>query len=349
MSDKEKDIATDFEEKLAEIASKKSRYRNRTKNNIYERFISRVHNDEDGEKDNSDTDNFFADEPFSTHNPEPFANQDNDRKGQFEATDTTTTTTDVTFDFSDESLEQDTFKSGKPIEKETKYTDNSLDNSDLDDDLFNINFDDDINHTNQDTEPASPMCSDTDKTAHKLDDDTHLYTQDLLIQPTVKEVAPARDKLASHKKSLIIGMIVGSLLIGIVVAILIFTGVLSPSAQSDALHAAETSTNNEVATTTATAAAPDPVAVVSTAQVPTTVDKPLPADTSPDSLLTVEPQQDSLTNDDSQGAVNNSTAATPATIDNDLDSLDELETQPAITYEDFREESQTTLYRETND
>jgi hypothetical protein len=246
----------------------------------------------------------------------------------------------VTFDFSDESPDQDTFKSEPLIKKETKYTDNSLDNSDLDDDLFNINFDDDLNHTNQATEPASPMCSDTDKTAHKLDDDTHLDTQDVLIQPTIKEVAPAHDndKLASHKKSLIIGMVVGSLLIGIVVAILIFTGVLSPSAQSDALHAAETSTNNEVAA--------DHVAVVSTAQAPTTVDKPLPAETSPDSLPTVEPQQDSLTNDDPQGAVNNSTAATPAAIDNDLD---ELEKQPAITYEDFREESQTTLYRETND
>jgi hypothetical protein len=345
MSDKEKDIATDFEEKLAEIASKKSRYRNRTKNNIYERFISRVHSDEDDEKDNSDTDNFFADAPFSTNNPEPFSNQDNEREGQFDATDTTTTTTDVTFDFSDESLEQDTFKSEPLIKKETQYTDNYLENSDLDDDLFNINFNDDINHTNQDTEPASPMCSDTDKTAHKLDSDTHLDTQDLSIQPPIKEVAPAHDndKLASHKKSLIIGMVVGSLLIGIVVAILIFTGVLSPSAQSDALHAAETSTNNEVAT--------DPVAVVSTA-APTTVDKPLLADTSPDSLPTVEPQHNSLTNDDPQGAVNNSTAATPAAIDNgldNLDSLDQSETQPAITYEDFREESQTTLYRETND
>lgn len=336
MSDKEKDIATDFEEKLAEIASKKSRYRNRTKNNIYERFISRVHSDEDGEKDNSDTDIFFADEPSSTNNPEPFANQDNEREGQFEAT-----TTDVTFDFSDESPEQDTFKSEPLIKKETRYTDSSLDNSDLDDDLFNINFDDDLNHTNQDTEPASPMCSDTDKTAHKLDDDTHLDTQDVLIQPTIKEVAPAHDKLASHKKSLIIGMVVGSLLIGIVVAILIFTGVLSPSAQSDALHAAETSTNNEVAT--------DPVAVVSTAQAPTMVDKPLPADTSPDSFPTVESQQDSLTNDDPKGVVNNGTSATPAAIDNDLDNLDKSETQPAITYEDFREESQTTLYRETND
>jgi len=345
MSDKEKDIATDFEEKLAEIASKKSRYRNRTKNNIYERFISRVHSDEDDEKDNSDTDNFFADAPFSTNNPEPFSNQDNEREGQFDATDTTTTTTDVTFDFSDESLEQDTFKSEPLIKKETQYTDNYLENSDLDDDLFNINFDDDLNHTNQATEPASPMCSDTDETAHKLDDDTHLDTQDVPIQPTIKEVAPAHDndKLASHKKSLIMGMVVGSLLIGIVVAILIFTGVLSPSAQSDALHAAETSTNNEVAT--------DPVAVVSTA-APTTVDKPLLADTSPDSLPTVEPQHNSLTNDDPQGAVNNSTAATPAAIDNgldNLDSLDQSETQPAITYEDFREESQTTLYRETND
>ena len=51
MSDEKEDIGTDFDEKLAKIVHQKSRKRNN--NDIYERFISRVHSSEDSNRKNS--------------------------------------------------------------------------------------------------------------------------------------------------------------------------------------------------------------------------------------------------------------------------------------------------------
>src|SRR5699024_8864515 len=139
-------------------------------------------------------------------------------------------------------------------------------------------------------------------------------------------------KLASSKKLLIIGMIVGSLFIAAVVLALIFTGVLSTSttapepepepkskvAASDNAGTTNSSNNSDNNTANATNTSND-------------ASKQQPVNTQPQ-----------VVNTDNKD-VNRKPAAA---ID---DSENESASEPAITYEDFREESQSTLYRETND
>lgn len=269
MSDEKNDIDTGFEEKLAEIVDKKSR--NRSNHNIYERFISRVQGDDDGD----DSEN----------------------------------------------------EQSKP-----------MDPLDTDDDAFIFDFYDDTDTSSQAidsslTNASSTGLAETDGSADEGNDSQ----PDTLEPPTpsVIQAVPVQDKQASSKKPLIIGMMLGSLLIGIVVAILIFTGILSPSMKEDAPNAVEASTVNQVETDAAT----DSEAEVIDAEAPTTVDNPLSADTNPVNAPTADLPQSSPT-DDAQAATANEPA--PA-------ATDALDTEPAISYEDFREESQNTLYRETND
>ena len=320
MSDNKNDIDTDFEEKLAEIVGKKSR--NRTNNNIYERFINRVEN---GDEDYDD----IEDEPQSDKSHNRKADRDVDLKS-----------TETTFDFSDSDQEA-SIKSAGP------HTNKSFESSDLNDDTFGLDFDfanDDINAASRVPEPT--VLSNTDETVHLLDgtdadDNSKLSSQDSSTPLAVQETALAQTKLASSKKPLILGMLLGSLLIGVVVAILIFTGVLSPSPQSDVSNSADTSTSSEVETPPATESA----ANVSNTPAPTAVDNVPSADTNPSNppAVTSTPQQASPIKEN-QGATSNN-AVEPATATLDTAS----NTEPAITYEDFREESQVTVYRETDD
>ena len=317
MSDNKNDIDTDFEEKLAEIVGKKSR--NRTNNNIYERFINRVEN---GDEDYDD----IEDEPQSDRSP----NQKADRGLDLESTETT-------FDFSDSDQEA-SIKSAGPL------TNKSFESSDLNDDTFGLEFDfvnDDINAASRVPEPTVP--SNTDETVHLLDgtdadENSKLSSQDSSTPLVVQAPALAQTKLASSKKPLILGMLLGSLLIGVVVAILIFTGILLPSPQSDVSNSADTSTSSEVEAPPAT----ENAANVST-PAPTAVDNAPSADTNPSNPPAVTSQQASPANEN-QGATSNN-AAEPTTATSDTAS----NTEPAITYEDFREESQVTVYRETDD
>lgn len=271
MSDNKNDIDTDFEDKLAEIVGKKSR--NRTNNNIYERFINRVEN---GDED-------YDDSEYVQQSNQTSENQQKGREVDIDST-------EDSFDFLDQemSAEGDTFAGDS-------------------------------------------------QDAHNINNDDRLTTQNSSIESVAEKAAPAQNKLASSKKPLIIGMLLGSLLIVIVVAVLIFTGVLSPSAQSNLSDAADASTNSEVEAQVATQSDAD----VSTA--PTAVDALPSADTNSTNLPVITPQQASPTNDN-QEVVANNVAQTPSAA---LDTVSN--TEPAITYEDFREESQNTVYRETDD
>lgn len=317
MSDNKNDIDTDFEEKLAEIVGKKSR--NRTNNNIYERFINRVEN---GDEDYDD----IEDESQS----DKFHNQKADRDVDLESTETT-------FDFLDSDQEA-SIKSARP------HTNKLFENNDLNNDTFDLDFDfanDDINATSRAPKPT--VLSNTDETVHLLDDkdaddNSKLSSQDSSTLLAVQESVLAQTKLASSKKPLILGMLLGSLLIGAVVAILIFTGVLSPSPQSDVSNSADTSTSSEVEAPPATENATN----INT-PAPTAAGNAPSADTNPSNPPAVTSQQASPANEN-QGATSNNAAEAPATT---LDTASN--TEPAITYEDFREESQVTVYRETDD
>ena len=163
-------------------------------------------------------------------------------------------------------------------------------------------------------------------------DDDDLVAEDTAIQPLAKEKAVSRDKLANSKKPLIIGMIFGSLLIALIVMILIFTGVLSTSTQSTTPDNADTNVNSGVNTTVAPDSTPVATPAQATAIDADIVEKP----------IVVAPQQDS------QDSLANESQGEGATTTNEAAAPKALPTEPALTYEDFREESQSTLYRETD-
>ena len=347
MSDKKNDIETDFEEKLAEITSQQSR--NRTNNNIYERFISRVQGSEDEGSDDNDTkyvkrvenaEKLFAYEPLSTNKLSLFDNQDDDELEQLEIE--TTTTTDADFDF----LDQETFISEMPetsisksIKKETPSIDKSVKNSRLDDDIFADESDDDyLAYTNKPT-----VRSDIDETTHTPDVDGWV-AQEVAIQPVVKEKSASQSKPANSKKSLIIGMIFGSLLIAIIVMTLIFTGVLSTSTKTIVSDDTDSSMNSSIDTAATTE---NSTPVVSTAQATDTDDEQLATDASTiEQPIVATPQSDLAPESQASGATEK---VEPSNVSPTGPTANDLESEPAITYEDFREESQNTLYRETND
>ena len=140
----------------------------------------------------------------------------------------------------------------------------------------------------------------------------------------------SQETVASSKKPLIIGMVFGSLLIAIVVLTLIFTGVLSTSIPDNSA-----SEDNNLSAVVDTDSTP-----VASAEPVVTGDDDQP----PDGINTIDEPLVSASQDSSRDSEQ-------ATISEPVESAPEAnpETEAAITYEDFRQESQTTLYRETND
>ena len=152
----------------------------------------------------------------------------------------------------------------------------------------------------------------------------------LVVQSPTAFTLSKNKKLASSKKPLIIGMIVGSLFIAAVVLALIFTGALSTSTKAPAPEPKSKVAASDNAGTTNSSNNSDN----NTANVTNTSN-----DASKQQPVNTQPQVVNTDNKD----VNRKPAAA---ID---DSENESASEPAITYEDFREESQSTLYRETND
>lgn len=328
MSDKKNDIDTDFEEKLAEIADKKSR--NRTNNKIYERFISRVQSGGDADSDETEyvklldsAEKLFAYEPLSTNELELFANQDSDDAEQLLAMGTTTTTNAV-FDFSDQETAMSELSLKTSSEKEAQSIGESLQSDHSDDDIFNSDSEDDFDQNNKTTVP-----SDITETMPTFNDDV-LVTEESAIQSLTKEKAASLNKVANSKKPLIIGMIFGSLSIAIIFMILIFTGVLSTSADSVQADA-DTNVNSRIDATVAADSMPVATPAQATNLDADIIEKP----------IVVVPQQDIQDNlaNESQGEGATTTNEAAPKV---------LPTEPTITYEDFREESQSTLYRETD-
>ncbi|MEN6670291.1 hypothetical protein AAJP47_07940 [Psychrobacter sp. B38] len=321
MSNEKNGFDLDFDEKLAQIVNKKSRQP--TNNNIYERFINRVENGEDANSDSYDLENVPS--PPLENRQILSESQTDDSEEAFELT-------IDPLEFMDQEIE-------KPIaaHSETAQPTNSAPQSfadmQLDDDTFSLDlgFDDDAGETTTHTPNADSQVTQDAPTQPAVDEP---------VEDSVKEIATSHTKPASDKKLLIIGMMLGSLLIGAVVAILIFTGILSPSTTSGVPNAVDISANNAGET----AAVTDNDALAGTAQAPTTVDNPLSADTTSDNPVATTLQQGSSTNDSQKVVTNDAESNAAASI-----TTDTSEVEPAITYEDFREESQNTLYRETND
>ena len=150
----------------------------------------------------------------------------------------------------------------------------------------------------------------------------------LVVQSPTAFTLSKNKKLASSKKPLIIGMIVGSLFIAAVVLALIFTGALSTSTKAPAPVSKVVASDNAGTTNSSNNSDNNTANATNTSN-----------DASKQQPVNTQPQVVNTDNKD----VNRKPAAA---ID---DSENESASEPAITYEDFREESQSTLYRETND
>lgn len=325
MSDEKNDIDTGFEEKLAEIVGKKSR--NRSNHNIYERFISRVQGDEDGDDSENktlrpldDTDQSFAYESLSTHTFERFTNQED--KKPFEAT----------IDFSDQEI---------PTNSNANIANKAF-GSEVDDDALTFDF---YDVTDSSSQAVDSSLTNAFPTGYAATDDsayTRNESQAVIPEPSIPsaiQAASAQDRLASSKKPLIIGMIFGSLLIVMIVLALIYTGILSTPIQTAAPDSTEINSASE-----SDKAAPDNSPAVAVNTTPTSsnpVEQP------------VAKTQDTAVGENPEATDTSKTAeALPAeSSDNEATETktNDLGAEAAITYEDFREESQNTLYRESND
>ena len=332
MSDKKDKSGADLEANLAKIANTKPRRRNR-KDNIYERFITRVENIEETENpERLQADGF--DTPANSHT-DAYNDNDTDIGGSFEA------------GLLESSIQQSPLKPLKNADKLSSYE--PLSAAELD--LFAIQEQNNLEKT------ESLQVSDDSTTSVSLDfsDDQEGSAADFSASETIdgvdyndsidtiadndeainntpstaeplaavmskkskKKKAPKlTHKQAGNKKPLIVGMALGSLMIAGAVLTLIATGVLSTEPNAVRTPVAENVTKiSQANKPAANGSEQNAVVDANTTPAPTVAGE---------SNATAKP----LTNE----------AAVSAP-----------KAEPAITYEDFREESQSTLYRETND
>ena len=349
MSDKKSNKSNDLEANLAKIANAKPRRRSR-KDNIYERFITRVENVDSSDNNTNreqanvndgrlaplkplkNADKLSSYEPLSAAELELFASQQDELRQQSSLQGTNASSTGVNLDFSDENESL-----GKSRAAIADINDSS--NTEADDDYA----DKANNTTARETSLFSSTAplNDANRISESYEKNESIDIKSLDIDDIATQsstiLIPAKDKkLASSKKPLIIGIVVGSLLIAAVVLTLIFTGFLSTNTSTEPVLPANAGTpksnndssGNKVATASNTPDASNQSTVDAQTSVPSTGNKDL------DNKNTAK---------NTQGADGQSTAATTNNSENESAS------EPAITYEDFREESQSTLFRETND
>ncbi len=335
MSDKKSKKSTDLEVNLAKIANAKPRRRSR-KNDIYERFITRVENvdgndNEDGEQASSisgngrlaplkNADKLSSYEPLSAAELELFASQQEDWQpsGSLQRTSSKSTGVHLNFFDEDERLEVSGTASNEadlPHDAMVKEQASFPSTDSLDD----------AKHISKNDENIQGH--DSKSTNENIDNDH------LVAQSSTAFTLSKNKKLASSKKPLIIGMIVGSLLIAAVVLALIFTGALSTSTTAPAPVSKVVASDNAGTSNGANNSDSDTVNTANNN-----------ADSSNQSTVDTQPN---IATTDNKGAKNKDAKNKQAAAIND--SENESTPEPAITYEDFRQESQSTLYRETND
>lgn len=350
MSDKKDKQSTDLEANLAKIANTKPRLRNR-KHDIYERYISRVESLETIESTiesientenlraptvtNNDTydetDAGFSasllDSPVQQHILQPLKNAD--KLSSYEP-------------LSAVELELFAIQEQDSVENiaELQVSDNistsvSLDFSDKEDEkvvrpLTIIEATDSTAFTdkNENTE--------VDNSAYIDEPISTASLSTLPIKKSKKKKAvKSIQKQKSSKKPLIIGMVLGSLMISGAVLTLIATGFLFTGTTSTEADAAGTLVSNSMTQTTSVTKktatgtemnTTEQNIVVEANTPPAIVEVPSDSDLAKSSIS--KPEMDAMNNEPDVSAP---------------------KAERAITYEDFREESQNTLYRETND
>lgn len=339
MSDKKSKKSADLEANLARIANAKPRRRAR-KDNIYERFITRVENvdsmDNEGHCEQTNgisgesrlaplknADKLSSYEPLSVAELALFANQQGER--QQEA-----------------GLQRDSSVG-------SRSTGVNLDSADEDQQLDVSSADAPNDAIVREKVPLSHEANDNSESPG-IDGDS----DDLVIQSPIQPVPSKEGNLlkesapASSKKALIVGMIVGSSLIAAVVVTLIFTGVLSTSTPAPTTNPNSEKTNTANRASATNARQENSNAQQSATDISNQASKEaqtsVPSNVNTDNKDATNKDAIKDTTDKSKVANAKGTNGQPTAV-----MTNEAEAEPAITYEDFRQESQSTLYRETND
>ena len=356
MNDKKDKYSADLEANLAKIANTKPRLRDR-KNNIYERYITRVESVETIDIESTiestvesiektknepapivaNTDAYDAvdadlsarllDSPVQQHILQPLENAD--KLSSYEPLSAAEL---ELFAFQ----EQDNVKNTAGLQ----ISNNSSTSVSLD---FSVEENEKVIHPLRITEATDSASAATVKDEDTEVDDSAYIDEPistaslttLSIKKSKKNKAvKSKEKPENSKKLLIIGMVLGSLMISAAVFTLIATGFLSTGTTSTALNEAGTPVNKNVTQTSpVTKQTANRTEMNTTEQNVETNTPPAVIKVPSDS----DPAKSSIPKPETNAMNNNEAAASTST------------SKPAITYEDFREESQNTLYRETND
>lgn len=336
MSDEKEDAGTDFEGKLARIIDQKSRKRNN--NDIYERFINRVHGSEENDQAAFETlesaKNLAAFEPLSTEELQLFEDQSSEQELLLETEDATVANT--------------TSKASNTSTVFENVSKNHVLNIANDSDSISIDVSSDteaseyiernnIDSSNQTESPSTVDHSESNITEISDDDSLNISLNIENVSESVIEEPVIDNKVIQSKKPLIMAMVIGLVVLVAIGLMLIFSGVLSTSAVDSIDNS--TDGNVEIDSTPAVSADPE----LSTDSQTTTNDVN-PVNTQPATT-----QQDTLDNNRQDLPAANESVSTSEAPTSENDATVTATEEAAITYEDFRQESQTTLYRETND
>lgn len=335
MSDEKKDAGTDFDEKLARIIDQKSRKRNN--NDIYERFINRVHGSEENDQAEFETlesaKNLAAFEPLSTEELQLFEDQSSEQELLLETENATAANT--TSEASDTNVVSENLSKNNVLSIANDSDSISIDVNDVSSDTEASEYIDrnNIDSSNQTESPSTIDHSESN--IHEISDDDSLNIED--VPESAIEEPVIDNKVIKSKKPLMMAMVIGLIVLVAIALMLVFSGVLSTSAVDDKDNNADG--NVETDSTPAVSAEPE---LPTDSQ--TTTDGVDPVSTQPATT-----QQDTLDNNrqDLPAANESESTSKDPTPENDATVI--ATEEAAITYEDFRQESQTTLYRETND
>ncbi|GAF53311.1 hypothetical protein [Psychrobacter sp. JCM 18900] len=334
MSDEKEDAGTDFDGKLARIIDQKSRKRNN--NDIYERFINRVHGSEENDQAAFETlesaKNLAAFEPLSTEELQLFEDQSSEQELLLETEDAT--------------AENIPSKASNTSTLFENVSENHVLNIANDSDSISI----DVNDVSSDTEASeyiernnidssnqaeSPSTIDHSESIINQVSDDSLNIEN--VSESVIEEPVIDNKVIKSKKSLMMAMVIGSVVLVAIALMLVFSGVLSTSA----VDSIDNSTDSNVET--------DSTPTVSAKPELSTDSQTATDDVDPVSTQPATTQQDTLDNNRQDLPAANESESTSEDPTPEIDATVIATEEAAITYEDFRQESQTTLYRETND
>ena len=313
MSDEKEDAGTDFEGKLARIIDQKSRKRNN--NDIYERFINRVHGSEENDQAEFETlesaKNLAAFEPLSTEELQLFEDQSSEQELLLETENATAANT--TSEASDTNVVFENISENNVLNIANDSDSISIDVNDVSSDTEASEYIDrnNMDSSNQTESSSTIDYSESNINEISVDDSLDVSLKIEGVSESAIEEPVIDNKVIKSKKSLMMAMAIGLIVLVAIALMLVFSGVLSTSA----VDSIDNSTDVNVETDSK------------------------PATT----------QQDTLGNNSQDLPAANELESTSKDPTPEDDATVIATEEAAITYEDFRQESQTTLYRETND